>query len=150
MSTSKGKLVKKILIAVGLVAVIGIAVVVYLFTMSFEDTASTKSDYTIPAGQLINEFSTNVASANTKYTEKIVTVTGRVSEVESADTTVNIKMVDTATGSYAIFAFQSNGMAKAKQLKEGDSIAVKGSCSGGSYSNILELYHVDFKRCVVE
>lgn len=147
---AKKSLLKKVLIAVAIIAVVGIAVVVYLFTLSFGDTANSKADFTVPAVKLINEFSAGVAAANIKYAEKIVIVTGRVSEVESADTTVNIKMLDTTSGSYAIFAFQSNAMAKAKQLKEGDSISVKGSCSGGSYSNILESYHVDFKRCVVE
>lgn len=150
MSTTKKSLVKKILIAAGILAVIGVAVVIYLFTMSFKDTADAKADFTVPAATLINEFSGNVATANAKYTEKIVSVTGRVGEMESADTTINIKMIDTTNGSYAIFAFQANAMAKAKELKEGDSVAIKGSCSGGSYSDILEAYHVDFKRCVVE
>jgi len=150
MSGAKPGFLKKVLITVGVLVVIGVAVVVYLFTMSFKDTADTQSDFIIPAGKLISEFSGNVALANSKYTEKFLTVTGRISEVESADTTVNIKMIDTATGSYAIFAFQPNAMAKVRQLKAGDSIVIKGSCSGGTYSAILEAYHVDFKRCVIE
>ncbi len=147
-ATSKGWL-KKILIAAGILIIGGVAVVIYVFTRSFEDTADTKAAFEVSANKLIGEFAAATPVANKKYTEQIVTVSGRVTEVESADTTVNIKMTDTATGSYVIFAFQSNAMAAAKKVKEGDSVSVKGSCSGGSYSDILELYHVDFKRCVI-
>ena len=87
--------------------------------------------------------------ANKKYAEKIITVNGRVTETESADTTINIKMIDSLTDAYIIFAFQEQHLKEAKQLKEGDSVSIKGSCSGGIYSNILETEFVTFKRCTV-
>jgi hypothetical protein len=44
-------------------------------------------------------------------------VKGIVTATEPADTTMNIKMSDTTTGSYLIFAFQEQHMAEAKKLK---------------------------------
>ena len=141
--------IKRVLIIAAVLLVAGIGVIWYLFSEKFEDTAKVKAEYSVPATQLIQEFKTNLAEANKKYTEKIVAVAGRVTEIESADTTVNIKMTDTTSGSYIIFAFQSQVMKTVKQIKEGDSVSLKGSCSGGEYSNILEAHFINFKRCTI-
>ena len=141
--------IKRGLIITAVLMIAGIGVIWYLFSEKFEDTAKVKAEYSVPATKLIQEFKTNLAVANKKYAEKIVAVTGRVNEIESADTTVNIKMTDTASGSYIIFAFQSQDMESVKQIKEGDSVSLKGSCSGGEYSNILAAHFINFKRCTI-
>ena len=141
--------IKRTLIIAGILLLAGIGVIWYLFSQKYEDTATVKAEYSLPAVQLIQEFKTNIAVANKRYTEKIITVTGRVTEIESADTTVNLKMTDTTSGSYVIFAFQSQDMKMVKQIKEGDSVSLKGSCSGGEYSNILDAHFINFKRCTI-
>ncbi len=141
--------IKRTLIIAGILLLAGIGFIRYLFSQKYEDTATVKAEYSLTAVQLIQEFKTNLAVANRRYTEKIVTVTGRVSEIESADTTVNIKMTDTTSGSYVIFTFQSQEMKMVKQIKEGDSVSLKGSCSGGEYSNILDAHFINFKRCTI-
>ena len=141
--------IKRTLIIAGILLLAGIGVIWYLFSQKYEDTATVKAEYSLPAVQLIQEFKTNLAIANKKYTEKIVTVTGRVTEIESADTTVNIKMTDTTSGSYVIFAFQSQDMKSVKEIKEGDNVSLKGSCSGGEYSNILDAHFINLKRCTI-
>ena len=150
MNTSpKRNWIKKTLAIAGTLLLVGIGVIWYLFSKKYEDTATVKAEYSLPASQLLQEFKTNLAEANKRYTEKIVTVTGRVTEIESADTTVNIKMIDTTSGDYVIFAFQSQDMKAVKQIKEGDSVSLKGSCSGGEYSNILDAHFINFKRCTI-
>jgi len=118
----------------------------WILTDTFTDTSKRKPHFTVEAQDFINEFQKDLKQANAKYTEKIVAVNGIVSEVEAADTTMNIKMADTTTGSYVIFAFQEQHLAEAKRLKEGDKVSIKGSCSGGAYSDILEAYYITFKR----
>lgn len=114
-----------------------------------DDTANVKSAYTVNALDMIREFEANDSVANVKYKEKILTVNGRVSETEILnDSTVNIKMADT-TGSYAIFSFSDKDVVEAKNVKQGDSISIKGSCSGGEYSNILEVHYITFKRSIL-
>jgi Cu/Ag efflux protein CusF len=149
ITTSPKSRFKKILIAGAILLVIGLGAVWYIFTETFTDTSTEKAVYTINAYTLIKEFQIDLASSNKKYTEQIITVNGRISAIESADTTVNIKMSDSTTGSYAIFAFQAKDMAKVKQLKEGDSVSIKGSCSGGSFSDILQMHFINLKRCSV-
>jgi flagellar basal body-associated protein FliL len=143
---TKKSTLKKILIVIGIGLVAAAAVALYIFTDTFDDTATQKAAYTVSANPFIKEFEKDNALANKKYTEQIITVNGRISEIEAADTTVNIKMIDTTTGSYIIFAFQQQDAAEAKKLKEGDSVSVKGSCSGGIFSEILEVESINFKR----
>lgn len=141
--------IKRILLA-GLVLLIAGGVAVYLiFTEKFSDTSKRDAAYTVNAMDFLKEFQKSDSLANKKYAEQIITVRGRVAETEAADTTINIKMIDTATSAYIIFAFQQQHLAEAKQLKEGDSVAIKGSCSGGTYSDILETEFVTFKRCAL-
>jgi flagellar basal body-associated protein FliL len=145
----KGSRIKKIIIAGIIVALAGAGIIWYIFTKKFADTVNETADYNLNALDLINEFKKNEGAANKKYAEKLITVTGLVTEVEMADTTVNIKMADTASGSYAIFAFQQQNLQEAKTIKEGDKVAIKGSCSGGAYSQILETEFITFKRCAL-
>lgn len=148
MSDNRKKL-KSIILSVILVALAFAGGILYVFTKKFTDTTKEKADYTVNAFDLINEFNKNDSLANKKYAEKIITVTGLVTEVEAADTTVNIKMADTTSGSYAIFAFQQKNLTEAKVIKEGDKVSIKGSCSGGAYSQILETEFITFKRCAL-
>jgi len=140
---------KRILLT-GLVLLIagGIAIW-YIFTEKFTDTSTEPAVYTVNAMDFIKEFQDNENLSNKKYTEKIITVNGRITETEAADTTINIKMRDTITDAYIIFAFQQQHLKEAKQFKEGDSVSIKGSCSGGTYSKILEAASITFKRCTV-
>jgi len=145
----KRKWLKPLLISAG-IALLAVAVVVwYIFTDTFGDTSRIKADYSVKARDLITEFQQNDSLANRKYTEKIIAVSGVVTEVELADTTVNLKMADTTSGAYIIFAFQQQHLPEAKKVKEGDSITVKGSCSGGAYSQILETEYISFKRSTI-
>ena len=144
---AKNRRMKKLLAAGLILLFIGAGVAWYLFTQKFEDTAAAKADYTVQAKELINEFRKSDSAANKKYTEKIITVSGMVSAIEAADTTLNVKMADTSNGSYIIFAFQQQDFAAVKKIKQGDQVSIKGSCSGGAYSEILETEFITFKRC---
>lgn len=145
-----GKGYKKWLIAVFVLLLAGAAVLWYLFTLKYDDTAGIKADYTVNAVDLIQEFRQDMKAANAKYSEKIIVVNGTVSAIEPADTTMNIKMIDTSrNGAYIIFAFQQQHLAEAKAMKVGDQVSIKGSCSNGAFSNILETEYITFKRCAL-
>lgn len=140
---------KKVLLGALIVLLAGTGVAWYIFTEKFSDTADRKPAYTVEAMDFIREFEKNDSLANKKYTEKIIAVNGIVSAIESADTTANIKFTDTLSGSYIIFAFQQQHLAEAKQLKVGDKVSIKGSCSGGTYSEILGTEFISFKRSAI-
>ena len=140
---------KKILIAGFILLIIGSIAIWYIFNEKFTDTSERKADYTVKAIDFIHEFEKGDSLANVKYSEKIIIVNGIVSEVEAADTTTNIKMSEPSTGSYVIFAFQKENQAEAKKIKPGQTVSIKGSCSSGAYSSILETEYITFKRCIV-
>jgi uncharacterized membrane protein len=138
---------KRILWSVLALVVIGAGIYWYVATEKFADTNDRKAAYTVNAMDFIREFHANDSAANAKYRDQIITVNGTVSAVEPADSaTMNIKFVDTTTGSYVIFAFQEQHVAEAKTVKEGDIVSIKGSCSGGTFSEILGVEKIDFKR----
>lgn len=144
------KILKWAVIIAGGLLLLGGAVYFYFATLTHDDTAQLKVDYTVEAIPFIKEFEKDHEAANKKYAEKIISVKGIVTATEPADTTINIKMTDTVTGSYLIFAFQDQDMAQAKNLKPGDEAVIKGSCSDGVYSEILGSYFVSFKRSTIE
>ncbi len=140
---------KKVLILAVFLLLVGVGIIWYIFNEKFTDTNKRDAAFTVEATNFIKEFQQNDSLANIKYAEKIITIKGIVAEVEAMDSLVNIKMIDTVTDAYIIFAFQQEQMVKAKMLKEGDKISIKGSCSGGTYSEILETEAINFKRCVI-
>jgi TolA-binding protein len=140
---------KKLLIIGSILFLVGAVAAWLILTAKFSDTKQSKAAFTVNAMDFISEFQKSDSAANHKYREQIITVNGRVAELESADTTINVKMEDTLTGSYAIFAFQQQHLNEARQLKVGDSVSIKGSCSGGVYSEILGTEYITFQRCTV-
>jgi hypothetical protein len=130
----------------GVLLAVGVAVYFYFFNLKHDDTASLKAEYSVEAIPFIKEFEADYKAANKKYADKIIEVSGTVAATELADTTINIKMADTTTGSYIIFAFQQQHLAEAKEIKQGDKVTIKGSCSDGIYSEILGTYFISFKR----
>lgn len=121
-----------------------------VWSETHESTDKIKADYTVNAPDLIREFLANDSAANKKYMEKIVAVNGAVSQVDQlADSATNIQFADSATGSYIIFSFDKEQFEKVKNIKAGDTISAKGSCSGSMYSEILGNTSISFKRSTI-
>ena len=146
MTKTKRPWLKKLLITGLLLAAIAAGIYWYVATEKFSDTKDRKAAYTVNALDFIQEFEKNESEANKKYKDKIITVNGRISEIEAADTTMNIKIMDTAGKSFIIFAFQEQHISEPKTVKVGDTVSIKGSFSAGIFSEILEVVKIDFKR----
>jgi hypothetical protein len=148
-SQNKKKWLRWIFLAIVAMALAGGAIFYYVMTAEFADTTSEKPAYTISAIDLLTEFQQNDSAANKKYVEQILAVSGRVSEVEGVDTSATVKFVDSLTGSYLIFDFQSATSRQAAALQPGDSVTLKGSCSGSIYSRLRNAHMISFKRSVI-
>lgn len=111
-----------------------------------EDTTKVKADYTLSAEALIREFAADDTASNHKYREKMIVLDGNLAQVEiRSDSTVNIKFTDTSH--YFInVSLDKNEFEHTRSLKPGDAVSIKGSCSGSSYSMILDSTSIDFKR----
>lgn len=146
---NKKKWLRWILLAFVVMTLAGGGVFYYVMTATFADTSSEKAAYTISAADMLAEFQQNDSAANKKFSEKIVAVSGLVSEVEGADTSATVKFVDTFTGSYLIFDFQSGASRQAAALQPGANVTLKGSCSGSIYSRLRNAHMISFKRSVI-
>ncbi len=140
---------KKFIVAALVMFAIGLLAIWYIFTVKFKDTSTELPAFTVDAVILIKEFKKNDSLANVKYSEKIIAVSGVVTTIEKADSSVNLKISSPDADGYIIFAFQQQHIAEAKLIKEGDKVIIKGSCSGGAYSSILETEFITFKRCAI-
>lgn len=118
----------------------------YVMSQNFSNTETLIAEYSVNAIDLIREFAANDSMANKKYQEKIISVNGNVSQVERmSDSTTNIRF-DDITGSYIIFSFDKEHLNNLKDIKAGDSLSLKGSCSGSILSQILGTTSISFKR----
>lgn len=140
---------KKVLLGLLIVLFVSIPIVWYVFTVKFDNTNEIKPDYKVEAMTMISEFNNNSSKANAKYVEKIIEVSGSVGSIEKVDSTANIKIIDEESGSYLIFAFQSDQNNTIKQIKPHQKVIIRGSCSGGVYSEIMESNTISFKRCII-
>jgi hypothetical protein len=133
--------------AIGLV--VGAGIFYYLVTEKFSDTKSMEAERTTDSGTLIGEFNSNDSLANANYRDRLIDVRGRVSVVESADTSANIKIIDSLSGSYLIFDFQEQDAQAARTLRAGDSVLLRASCSGSIFSRLLNTRSIQFKRATL-
>jgi len=145
----KYSLLKKVGLFFLVFIIVAVGWIWYVFNEKYADTTQITPAFSVTALDLIHEFEKNDSLANKKYVEKIMVVSGEVSEVEGVDSTVNIKMADSTSGSYVIFAFQPQHFGQAKKIKLGEKVSIKGSCSGGAFSKILETEFITFKRCAI-
>ncbi len=121
-----------------------------LLSEKHQTTDSVKTDFAITSDALLKEFLANDTTANNIYREKIVEVSGPVNAVDIAgDSTSTIKFAD-STGSYIIFSVEKTELNKAKSIKAGDQVTVKGVCSGSIFSEILGTTSINFKRAVIK
>ena len=128
---------------------VGGGIAYYLFTDKFEDTQRVKAAHTGSALEFLKEFQSNDSLANATYRDQIVELKGRISTIEWADTSANLKIDAVGSGDYLIFDFQQEDANKTKNLQPGDSVSIRAACSGSIYSRILNSRSVQFKRATL-
>jgi DNA/RNA endonuclease YhcR with UshA esterase domain len=121
---------KKIVLPLILLSV-GIAIVAYnLYNKPHIDVADVKADVIVTAENLFTEFSTDEATANAEYLDKIIQVKGSIQKlsIENGIAIVTLKTEDD------FGSVQCNLSTEAKNdfnlLKENELVTVKGICTG--------------------
>jgi hypothetical protein len=128
---------------------IGGGIAYKLITETFEDTKHLKAKHTVSASAFLQEFKQNDSLANATYRDKIIELQGRVTQIEWADTSANVKIQEPDSNDYLIFDFQKEDASNVKSLQSGDSISIRAACSGSIYSRILNSRSVQFKRATL-
>lgn len=154
---------KKKIIKIGLIllvsgVVIGGSVVLYMFNMPHRDVQSAKTDLSISANDLVNEFLTDAAKANDKYLDeegesKILEVTGIISSIGedfNGNKEILLKSPDGKAGVSCAFTPETN--AKSDGLTIGQTVTIKGVIqSGAAFDADLEMYeNVIMDKCDIK
>jgi len=144
-------------IAIG--AVIGIlagaAIVIYLFNMPQRDVQATKTDFSLAASTVVNEYLSNADSANEKYLQedgdsKILAVKGQIYSItEDLKHQKVILLKDSAEKAGVSCTFTSETNAHVSSLLPGETVTIKGVIrSGAGYDEDLDLYeNVIMEKC---
>ncbi len=130
LSCKKMKPSVKISILVAwLMGLVGLFIGLYMYNLEAEDLQKAKPEFVITAAGLQKAFEDNEAAANTKYSDKIIEVSGIIESVKPGeDEAVSITLKTESPLSAVICTFQS-GTAPAV-FKIGDQITVRGKYSG--------------------
>ncbi len=112
----------------------------YLFNKPHEGVGGAEADITIQATDLYQQYSTDEAKANAKYINKIIAVTGTVSEVNKENNTCTILLKkENEEGGVSCNLFTHTNT----NAKKGETLTIKGRCTGF-------LMDVALADCVIE
>lgn len=135
---------KKILVAAIAVLVIGAGVAMYMFNKPHKDIAGAEADVKIGAAALFDQYSANEAEANTKYLDKVISVSGTVGSINrdnAEEPSLNLNTNDLM--GVVTCQFLPDHAYELDNVQEGDEITVKGQCTG-------MLMDVVLIRCSIE
>jgi flagellar basal body-associated protein FliL len=122
--TKKSK--KAILAIIATLVIAGCAVVYYLWNKPHKDVVHANA-IKVVATALYNTFSTDSIKANMLYTNKIVAVSGEVIQVSKNQQNQQVILLKTAIVNAAVNCTMEEN---AGDVKQGNSVIIKGICSG--------------------
>ena len=119
---------KKIIIPIVVIALIGAAIAYYMYNKPVESLNNKTADVTVTADQLLADYESDEATANGKYLGKVVQVTGKVTEVSNQEGKNKIHFETSNPISVVITELDEGNTLEG--VNAGDEATVKGLCSG--------------------
>ncbi|WP_299045770.1 hypothetical protein [uncultured Polaribacter sp.] len=121
---------KKIISSILIVAILGIYIAYKMYNKPHVDVADTTSDIITTASQIMTDFTSDENKANIKYLEKIIEVSGVIidTNIENEKGIVTLKTNDDF-GS-VLCHLSETATQKIETLKQGQTITIKGICTG--------------------
>jgi len=95
-----------------------------------KDTSVMTPDFQMNAPQLVVAFQQNEADANKTFNDKVVAITGVVSDVATEDNVLNVLMDGSDPMSGVLCQFDVASMQQARHIAPGQKIEIKGICTG--------------------
>lgn len=121
---------KNVLPALLFVAMATAGLAVYFYYKQPADIRTSTAHYTTTAPALLADFLENETAANTRYLDKIVTVTGTISNIDPDHENPAV-FLETGNPMAAVTcSFYNTELATLKSLQTGSVIKIKGVCTG--------------------
>ncbi len=123
---------KKIIILSAGILIVAVAVFItwkWVFREAKTNVSSQKADISIDAATLVQNFETNEDSANVKYLNKIISISGIVDNLKENEDNITVYVKNPDDMSGVMCSFDKTTIDPAS-LKPGDKVKIKGICSG--------------------
>ena len=144
---TKKKILKIILIIIGVLILIGGGVGFYMFNKPARDVQNTKTDFSYNASEIVNEYLIDAQTANEKYLDeagnsKVLEISGVVAEITedfNQQKVILLKAASDRAGVSCTFTSETNH--NTLKINVGEEITIKGVIrSGASFNEDLDMY----------
>ena len=117
---------KKIFYAILILALIGGSIGYYMYSKPLASIESMNTEHKLTSEELLQLYEEDEESANAKYLDKVIEVTGIVNKAEKNNGTTSIYLSTLSDFSNVIFQLEEDD----PSIKKGDEVTMKGICTG--------------------
>ncbi|WP_276370519.1 hypothetical protein [Chryseolinea sp. H1M3-3] len=110
-----------------IISIAGVIIVGYRLYNKEHRSVEKEQSIRIDAVQLFKSFETDEVTANLKYLDKVVEVSGEVSEVMTNQMGASVLLLETDNPLYGVSCTMANGKAN---VRRGMQVSIKGICTG--------------------
>lgn len=121
---------KKILIVLIVIIAISAFVIYKMYNKPHVNIEDAKSEVVITASDFFDAFSTDEANANATYLDKIVAVSGIITEIEFDEEKAIVSLQTNDDFGTVLCHLSENASQKIEAFKVLDTITLKGICTG--------------------
>lgn len=100
------------------------------FNRTYSPTEKLKAVYSYDATDLVEEFEMDESTANSKLNDQVIAVKGSISKIEITDSTQTLTLGGSLFSGAVLCQFAAGYETEQSKLKEGDTVIVKGICTG--------------------
>ncbi|MBW8331372.1 MAG: OB-fold putative lipoprotein [Prolixibacteraceae bacterium] len=125
--------IKYAIIFVLVVVLIGAGVGLKMFFKPHADISKLKSEFKVEANGLIGEFEQDENAATTKYSEKVLEITGKLASKNKLQNGTDLLMMEDEMQGISCqldSSWAATNQATIEALETGSSVTVKGICKG--------------------
>ncbi|NUM31938.1 MAG: hypothetical protein HUU47_06405 [Bacteroidetes bacterium] len=138
-------MIKKIIYIFLFFIIAAIATGIYLWNKPHKNIETTKEDFVLSAVDFYKEYSADETTANKKYLNKVIIVSGKIAEIQLENPDEPSIAIETGTDESTInCGFKKEFLNDLKALKTGEIVKIKGKCDGFSMFGIV------FTQCNLE
>lgn len=121
---------KNILILLAVLAILGGYLGIRMYNKPHVNVAESDPDLVLFSQTLLDDFESDEISANEKYLEQIIQVTGKIQKLGTANGNGTITLTNGTSMGSVICHLSEKENKKMVSLREGQEIMVKGICTG--------------------
>jgi hypothetical protein len=137
------KFLKIVGIILAAIVIIIASIYLYIRFMPEKNIAKQEASYTINAAVLAEEYNRNPDVSDKKYIDRIIQVTGTISEITTDQNKSKVIILRENNSSSGVLCTLSDNSSKnAQKYHVGNTITIKGTCTG-------MLFEVVLNKCVI-